>query len=133
MELKVKKCLYCDTTLTAENFSPSFVARKYYCCCTCHKKRYKKYFRNRHLKQYDLTEVEFEKLYKSQNGACKICLTKQPKRNKGVGTFGVIHIDHDHETGKVRGLLCSKCNTSLGHFRDSIELLEKAITYLKGG
>lgn len=42
------------------------------------------------------------------------------------------HIDHCHETGAVRGLLCRSCNLGLGHFKDRVELLEKAMTYLKG-
>lgn len=53
---------------------------------------------------------------------CAIC--SKPSRTR-------LHIDHNHKTGKYRGLLCSPCNIGLGHFKDSPSLLRKAIEYLK--
>lgn len=49
----------------------------------------------------------------------------------GVLKKDTVHVDHDHLTGRVRGLLCQECNTGLGKFRDSIPYLESAIQYLK--
>jgi hypothetical protein len=67
-------------------------------------------------------------MYEEQNGVCWIC----EKRTRGRGEEkNTLAVDHNHKTGKIRGLLCSNCNTGLGNLRDSIELLEKAITYLK--
>lgn len=58
---------------------------------------------------------------------CDICgNTISTKIKKGY------HIDHNHVTGKVRGILCAHCNQGLGHFRDNILFLENAINYLKG-
>ena len=58
-----------------------------------------------------------------QQYTCKICGIK--------GTIETLFIDHDHSTGKVRGLLCHYCNTGLGFFRDSTSSLKSAIKYLK--
>lgn len=59
-------------------------------------------------------------ILESQMGLCAIC--KRPKK---------LNVDHDHKTGEIRGLLCSRCNLGLASFGDSIEGLEKAIDYLK--
>lgn len=76
-------------------------------------------------KYYNLTKKEHDYLYSSQNGCCAICGREEKELNK------ILHVDHCHKDGKVRGLLCSNCNTSLGLMKDSIELLEKAIGYLR--
>lgn len=71
-----------------------------------------------------MTVADRDALLAAQGGACAIC--GGPPLGKGV-----YHLDHDHETGNVRGLLCHACNTSLGGFRDDPELLRKAIAYLE--
>lgn len=79
-----------------------------------------------------LTAGEYHKMFEKQHGVCAIC--GKPETRKAPQTNGRIcrlHIDHDHKTGKVRGLLCSRCNIGLGHFMDNIEFLLKAIRYLK--
>lgn len=72
-------------------------------------------------------------LYNSQKGLCKIC--NRPCLPYGTGTDGrkmeTMHLDHDHATGKFRGLLCGSCNSGLGYFKDKPELLSSAIEYLK--
>ena len=73
-------------------------------------------------KTYGITQKEYELLLSKQGGLCAICR----KPNK-------LNIDHDHETGKVRGLLCSTCNMMLGHAHDSPLLLEAGIRYLQEG
>jgi hypothetical protein len=50
----------------------------------------------------------------------------------GVGRHGQLHIDHDHVTGEVRGVLCHECNTGIGKLRDDPDLLLAAVDYLKG-
>jgi len=75
------------------------------------------------LKQFGMTIKAYDKLFAKQRGACAIC--KQPDLDKRLA------VDHCHQTGKVRGLLCDRCNFSLGGFEDNINLLNKAIEYLK--
>lgn len=75
------------------------------------------------LAKYGLTEEQFRRMYLDQRGLCAIC----PKRLIGRDC----HIDHDHVTSKVRGLLCGSCNTGLGFFKDNIRLLANAIVYLE--
>lgn len=77
------------------------------------------------LQNYNLTLNDFDVLLNSQDNKCAICESKEPK---GKGNF---HIDHDHQTGKVRGLLCHKCNTGIGLLNDDIALLNKALQYLE--
>lgn len=60
---------------------------------------------------------------------CAICGSKGTQTKKGIFRLSV---DHDHQTGEIRGLLCHKCNVSLGNFNDDIGLLERAIGYIKG-
>lgn len=81
--------------------------------------------RNSKLKKtFGITIEEFNKILESQNNVCAIC---HVEKSMGRGTF---HVDHDHSTGLIRGLLCSKCNLLLGKAKDSVEILQKAITYL---
>ncbi len=70
---------------------------------------------------YKLSICDYNDIYKSQKGCCKICFIKLDKLN----------IDHCHATGLVRGLLCHNCNLGLGNFKDSSRLLSIAIQYLK--
>lgn len=79
------------------------------------------------FKKYGITLLEYKEMEIKQNFKCAICLRPPFGRNAINNRFD---IDHNHETGKVRGLLCSDCNTSLGKFEDSIERLQRAIAYL---
>lgn len=84
------------------------------------------YQRNRQLKQkYGMTIEDFDALVAEQNGLCPICardLTTTQRISPSV--------DHCHETGAVRGVLCGPCNSGIGSLQDSIEVLEAAIAYL---
>ena len=74
---------------------------------------------------YGFTNEECDAMFSLQGGKCKICNRHQSEFKQRF------HVDHDHETDKVRGLLCGECNLGLGKFKDNVETLEKAITYLK--
>jgi hypothetical protein len=77
---------------------------------------------------YGIDLNKYNELLISQNYKCAIC---QENPNGWNGQSGRFDVDHDHKTGKVRGLLCSSCNTSLGKFKDDISILKRAINYLK--
>ena len=83
--------------------------------------------RRSHLKiKFNITLEDYNIMLEAQNGVCAICSnTEMNNVNK------VLCVDHNHETKKIRGLLCGKCNTGLGHLNDNIELLINAIKYLK--
>lgn len=98
-------------------------------------KAYKKEYKSRNatiiaqrvaLKKYGITPEDKAAMFDRQGGRCAICLDVLVPR----GTGGM-SIDHCHETGDVRGLLCRGCNQGLGHFRDSEAALENAIKYLR--
>lgn len=78
-----------------------------------------------YLKKYGITAKQADELRISQNRLCAICGTK------GGGRFGVLHIDHCHKTGKVRGALCYRCNQALGYAKDDPDLLRKMTDYLE--
>ena len=77
--------------------------------------------RSYHLKaRYGITAAEFDTMVEAQGGLCLLCRERPPQ-----------HVDHDHVTGTVRGLLCSGCNQGLGNFRDSVAALRAAVVYLE--
>lgn len=77
--------------------------------------------RQRHLvASYGLDEAAVALLLESQGGLCAICQLRR-----------AIHVDHDHATGAVRGMLCFSCNAALGHFRDDPAVLRRAARYLE--
>lgn len=77
--------------------------------------------------RYGLTEADYALLLEKQNGQCAIC-----RRDSPGGRWGkVFHVDHCHKTRKVRGLLCHKCNSLLGHLGDSLESLIPFVRYLE--
>ena len=78
-------------------------------------------------RQYGLTKEQVDAMRESQNGKCAICSDALVQAKKGG-----LAIDHCHATGKVRGLLCHRCNTGLGLFRDRPELLIRAAEYVGG-
>jgi hypothetical protein len=80
------------------------------------------------LRKYGITVDEFNTLFEHQGGKCAVCGYSDMTQKKMFP-----HVDHDHETGKVRGLLCSNCNMAIGKMKDSPELLLKAAEYIKSG
>lgn len=81
--------------------------------------------------KFDLTIEEYQKLWDEQGGLCAICNCPETSIDPRSGKLKWLTVDHDHETRKVRGLLCSACNKGLGHFSDDSEILIKAADYLK--
>ena len=88
-------------------------------------------YRANHLKyNYGLTPEQYEKMLEEQNGTCAICKMPETWTHKKTGKVASLSVDHDHETGKIRGLLCRDCNQSIGKFKDNAKLLYAAYEYL---
>jgi len=99
---------------------------------TVHRKRTYKYLKRHpqirrkiYLKSvYKMTIEEYTGLLLKQNGCCAIC-------GKNQSEIGLFQIDHKHSTGKIRGLLCAKCNWLLGMANENIDILKNAILYIE--
>jgi hypothetical protein len=127
---------------TKEN-TTSFYSRGYFVhvCKKCHALRNQKLRkknpaqtanndRKRKLKRiFGLTMDQYDQMFKLQNGLCAICNCPETETRNGKLIY--LSVDHDHKTGKIRKLLCHKCNRALGILEESVDLLEKLIQYLK--
>lgn len=129
---KFDKCTQCGTTTKKH--------RGYGLCWGCYQKtpEKKEYNREYHKRPaskakkqdirlqntYGISTEQKEQMIKQQNGVCPLC--KKPFSRKKD-----IHIDHDHDSGEVRGILCSKCNLAIGLLYESIPTLINIINYLK--
>ena len=83
----------------------------------------------RRLRKHGLTEAAFDQLWAEQNGLCAICFCGMVKKSHQSDS---VNIDHCHESGAVRGLLCSLCNCAIGMMQDDPVVLRSAIEYLAG-
>lgn len=101
------------------------------------KKEYRKlYYDNPEIKlkyrqkyierKFGINYEQYNKMLAQQGGVCAICGSAETKCSAEY-----LAIDHDHDTGEIRGLLCSNCNRALGLFQDNSEIVEKAMLYLK--
>lgn len=87
--------------------------------------------KNGHLKRnFNITLQQYKDMLESQNNGCDIC-GKQETEKTRTGKIKELAVDHCHITGKVRGLLCFRCNSALGKFDDSVDILKKAFLYLE--
>lgn len=116
-------------------------------CITCYNRRCRAYAREKYATdpgfrervrvttrrkvlrlKYGLTEEGYESLLADQHGGCAICGATESAHTHGRPCR--LAVDHDHTTGKVRGLLCSRCNQAIGKFGDDPEMLRAAAAYL---
>ena len=79
----------------------------------------------RNLRRYNMSVADYNAMFQKQEGRCAICLKHQSEIKLRL------YVDHDHETGKVRGLLCKPCNSVLGFACDETGTLQRAISYLE--
>lgn len=92
-------------------------------CKACHSEQR----REDHLQRaYGLSMSDYEDLLNNQNNSCAVCLSSFSGHSSKH-----MCVDHNHSTGEVRGLLCHSCNTGIGKFKDSPEILTMAIAYLQ--
>ena len=102
-------------------------------CKECHGARarvtyHKDPERNRNtwlVKKFGITATEYDAMLEAQEGCCAICGIHEKHCDKRLA------VDHNHDTGEVRALLCSPCNVGLGMFRENKEFLAKAIEYVE--
>jgi hypothetical protein len=116
----MKRCRGCDEVKPLSEFhrhartADGYVAR----CKPCRKAEGR---RSHYLRTYGLTEDQLRAILADQMGVCAICLSPRPQ-----------HVDHDHRTGRVRGILCFACNAALGQMKDQPQVLRRAVDYLEG-
>ena len=90
------------------------------------REKYRNNAKDWHLKKrYGITLEDYNIMLFEQDGCCSICGIHHTEVYKGLA------VDHCHESGKIRGLLCGNCNQGLGRFKDDITLFKNAIKYLK--
>ena len=135
---KIKRCGHCKEKKPLIGFNKDANTRSglQSSCKECHRERVKQYYlskhgttynRAKHLKtRFNLTLKQYDEIAVKQNNVCAIC--KQSESRKGKPRLAV---DHDHKTGKIRSLLCDRCNRLLGNAKDNISLLAEAIQYLR--
>lgn len=115
-----KECSSCKHTLILKEFNKATGGYRSAKCKGCVKEQNRAI---RYKRDYGITIADYEQIYRDQGGVCKIC--------SKVPTVERLHVDHDHDTGAVRGLLCRQCNAALGMLGDSVEIIQNAINYLK--
>lgn len=116
-----KHCKECDKYLPVNKFikrgyKNGFSTR----CSKCH-----------NLKQFGINTNDFDKLVVLQKNKCAICNNPELANDKNKDVIRSLAVDHDHVSGKVRGLLCTNCNIMLGQAKDDIGILLKAVEYLE--
>jgi hypothetical protein len=127
MSLEEKRCSKCGEVKLLKEFHKNKLTkdgRRSNCkqCVYSDKKR-----QESHLKRnYNITLDIYNQRLKEQNYRCALCSTDVPG-----GNGNRFHVDHNHQTGEIRGLLCACCNSGLGKLKDSPKLLKRAIQYLE--
>ena len=123
--MKTGKCRRCGKITPVDQFPIREDGRKTHLCYPCQAElKLERRTARRARKLQIKLKVDpklYEKLFQRQYGLCAIC--SNPAQQ-------TLHMDHDHETGVLRGLLCSTCNTGLGMFKDDVDLLHRAALYL---
>ena len=137
---RFKRCSGCDETKSLDEFYRSHKktgahGRQAWCKSCARTAQHKCYYKNptaaylrvrasRIKAQYGLTEEDYKRLLVLQAGVCAVCQTS-------CSTGKRLAVDHDHASGRIRGLLCTSCNNGLGRFKDDPKLLIRAADYLK--
>jgi len=130
----MKQCCECKEIKLEQEFYKRNDVRSglSYRCKKCHnskndrdrKKIPDKYRNTQLMAKFNMSLDDYNKLFQEQNGCCAICGKHQSELKKSLG------VDHDHTTGKIRGLLCVKCNIAIGMFDEDLIMLDNAKIYL---
>ena len=141
MPRAIKRCSHCKTEKPIDAFRklPNRKDGLDYYCKECRReydrgrerKNNPEVNRRAHLRYYYGIEVEqFDAMRAAQNYRCAICKRHEDELTIPKGRVNKLVVDHDHETGAVRALLCNGCNSAIGYFDDDADRLEAAIAYL---
>lgn len=85
------------------------------------------------FRKFNITIEEYNELLQAQGGVCAICGREESVVRRSKSGKEMLAVDHCHDTGKIRGLLCFKCNTAIGALGDTLEDLQRVIDYLNRG
>lgn len=116
-----KPCLWCG-----EEFQPRVIRQVH--CCEEHGEMTRQH--NYYLREYGVSREEINKMVEDSGGRCNICGSIGFVMDKSKHSAKLV-VDHDHQTDRVRGLLCHNCNRGLGLFQDDRRILENSIEYLQ--
>lgn len=132
---KTRECVACGGSFLLMEFPRCANRRRSKLCAGCFEVRAERrrenaeltendLWRSRNLRRYGITLDEFAARLAAQGGRCLLCHTDTP------GGQGHFHVDHCHDTNRVRGLLCSRCNVGIGMLGHDVGVLRRAIDYL---
>jgi hypothetical protein len=132
-------CKKCRNELLCKTRVYDSIKRKYYYEKYKYKdhERYKKQStpetrRHSNLrKNYKISLEDYNSIFEQQKGVCAICESAETALDRN-GNLRPLSVDHDHDTGKVRSLLCARCNSAIGLFKENYETILKAAEYVKG-
>lgn len=127
-----KTCSVCNVIKPLSEFYPAKNCRLGVRseCSACSRSDVDKKSDTRYRKKYGISLDQVQKLLAQQGGVCAICKC-QPAKDNTITTLERFAVDHDHQTGVIRGILCNWCNLGLGHLDDSVDRLLSAIAYLQ--
>jgi hypothetical protein len=137
--MQEKRCPDCGEVKLRSSFGETKNGAIKPYCTPCRLQRNRKWWkanrpaaRRLRLKQsYGITIEDYDRMLAEQGGGCAICGGQETRRNQ-YGPHS-LNVDHDHATGRVRGILCTNCNQGMGLLGDSIERIEKTLEYLRDG
>lgn len=154
--IMLKECCQCNKYLPIENFDndPEYPNELYFKCIICaseeevidqdkwNRRTYREQRSEYGIKKegessrkswlknkYNLSIEQYAEMVQKQNNLCAICGERETALQNG--RTRCLSVDHHHGSGRVRGLLCSRCNTAIGSLKEDIQILESAIDYLK--
>lgn len=143
--MKSKKCKFCKKIRVLSDFykHPRAIDGYQNKCKFCAKAYNKKHYKeNRKLvlergrqrvlnKSYGLSLIDYDRMFEEQNGVCALCGEPESVKHRNTNAINRLSVDHNHETGKIRDLLCNRCNLLVGKVESDLSLVELAVDYIE--
>jgi len=124
-------CKKCKETKPIIEFVTSELKSIWPNCRKCKNDRSKQQYRKHHLRAtYNITNEQYDEMLLQQDNKCKICNKEERMPHQSTNKIKGLSVDHNHETGKIRGLLCANCNLMIGHAIESSCILRNGANYL---